>query len=184
MPKIIVTEEQWVELGMDLFASGGADALVVESMAQKLACSKSSFYWYFRNRQAFLRRIVERWTERTTHQVIAANERPNRAEEKAEALLRQMFAVTRKGDFLFYLRKLAGEESAYRERLDEVEQARMGYARALFAQLGMDDEEAASKAWFLYHYYLGWYERHKHLPVTDDEAARHVESIRKRMNLF
>ncbi|MCR2804033.1 TetR/AcrR family transcriptional regulator [Paenibacillus soyae] len=183
MPKIIVTEEQWIELGMELFAAGGAEALVIESMAQKLACSKSSFYWYFSNRQAFIRRIVERWRERTTHQVIAASEQPIRAEEKVAALLMQMFSVTRKGDFLFYLRKLAGVDPAYREKLDEVEQARMDYARSLFMQLGMDNEEAGGKAWLLYHYYLGWYERHKLLLVTDEDVQHHMESIRKRLNL-
>ncbi|WP_080832283.1 TetR/AcrR family transcriptional regulator [Cohnella massiliensis] len=181
MPKIMVTEDQWIRLGMERFSQGGAEALVIEKMALALKCSKSSFYWYFSDRKTFVRRIVDEWIDRSTKQVMEAASSPASAEEKLAELLRQMFAATRKGDFLFYLRRLSAKEPAYRKVLEAMEHARMKFAAGLFAKLGMSAEDATSKAWILYHYYLGWYERHKLDRIAEEDVLRHVNSIRKRL---
>lgn len=181
MPKIIVTEEQWIQLGAERFARGGPEALVIESMSSELKCSKSSFYWYFTNRSAFIRRIVDDWIEKSTQKVITASLEPIAAEEKLTELLCQMLAVTRKGDFLFYLRKLSAEESDYQEVLDQMERARMNFAQALFMQIGLPAEAADHKAWFLYHYYLGWYERHKLHQLTEEDVLHHVTLLREHL---
>ncbi|MEF2248392.1 TetR/AcrR family transcriptional regulator [Paenibacillus sp. IITD108] len=181
MPKIIVTENQWVMLGIERFSQGGAEALIIESMASALSCSKSSFYWYFSNRSSFIRRIVNQWVHLSTQLVMAASSEPVATEEKLNKLLHQMFFATRKGDFLFYLRKLCTQEPEYREVLDGMEQGRMSFARDLLLNLGMTTEAAEHKAWFLYHYYLGWYERHKLEQPTEKELLDHVRLIREHL---
>ncbi len=181
MPKIVATEEQWIRLGAERFAEGGADALVVESMAAALKCSKSSFYWYFANRGEFVRRVVDYWAGKTTRDVMAASSRPKTAEEKISELLQQMFSVTGKGDFLFYLRRLAEREPEYQPLLDGMEQSRMRFAGELFMEAGSTAEDAGRKAWLLYHYYLGWYERHKRTVLTREEVLEHAAWLREHL---
>jgi len=181
MPKIIVTEDQWLQLGTERFSNGGVEALVIENMAGALKCSKSSFYWYFANRPTFIRRLVDRWVEQSTEQVIRASLQHAAAEDKMNQLLYEMFAVTQKGDFLFYLRKLSEQESVYEEVLDQIEQVRLNLAKELFMELGFSDEMADSKAWILYHYYLGWYERHKQHQLQNDDVLSHIARLRKHL---
>jgi AcrR family transcriptional regulator len=177
MPKIMVTEQQWIEKGMEYFAAGGSEALVIEKMAAAFGCSKSSFYWYFNNRNTYLNRIVEQWRMTTTEQVIASTSENTSIDKQLLALLSEMFSVTKKGDFLFYLRRLSMQEVVYRSILEEIEQLRMTHVQRLLIDAGLPDQRAYQKAWLLYHYYLGWYERHKHATLSEDEVQLHVQMI-------
>ncbi|CAM4465561.1 TetR/AcrR family transcriptional regulator [Paenibacillus tarimensis] len=179
MPKIVATEEQWIQIGIHRFAQNGTEGLVIEKMAAELGCSKSSFYWYFKNRQEFLHRIVQEWINMSTSQVIRTSLETAAAEQQLESLLDQMFSATRKGDFLFYLRKLASTDPAYQPVIDQMEQKRMDYAEELFRRAGMSDERARQKSVILYHYYLGWYERHKQAEIADEELQRHIRMLRE-----
>ena len=178
IPKILVTEDQWIRLGMELFARSGAEGLVIEQMASELGCSKSSFYWYFKNRKDYIVRLVERWGDIATQQIIRQSARSGTAEEQMATLLTEMFSVTQKGDFLFYLRRLARENADCQTILDAIEQARMLHAQELLLKLGMPIEAAEHKSRNLYHYYLGWYERHKHEPVREEERRQHIGMLR------
>ncbi|OAX46488.1 TetR/AcrR family transcriptional regulator [Paenibacillus sp. AD87] len=179
MPKIIVTEEQWVQQGIERFAQGGVEELVIEKMAVSLGCSKSSFYWYFSSRAIFIQQIIEKWRERTTQQIIADSNVHATADERIIVVLSRMFGTTGRGDFLFYLRKLSLKDDAYRSILNEVEQLRMEFMQQLLVQRGFQSEQAYQKSWMLYHYYLGWYERHKQETLSDEGVQRHVEVIYK-----
>ncbi|WP_431090689.1 TetR/AcrR family transcriptional regulator [Paenibacillus sp. 8b26] len=177
MPKIIVTEEQWIQEGIKRFEQGGIEQLVIEKMAISLGCSKSSFYWYFSNRSSYIRQIVETWKEQTTQEVIAASIIHATADERIRDLLTQMFGTTKRGDFLFYLRKLSLRDDMYRSILDEVEQVRMEFMKQLLIQKGMQPEKASQRSGMLYHYYLGWYERHKQETFNDETVQQHVHMI-------
>lgn len=177
MPKIIASEDQWVQVGMQCFAQGGVEALVIEKMAATLGCSKSSFYWYFKNRDTFLQRVVAEWKERATTEVMAASSKQSNVDEQILALLHQMFSVTKKGEFLFYLRKLSLKESAYGSTLHEIEHLRMEFAKGLFLRKGMPDERATRISWMLYHYYLGWYERHQHETLSEQDVQCHIRML-------
>jgi len=176
-----VTEEQWIEAGVANFAQSGVDGLVIEKMSGALGCSKSSFYWYFDNRQHYIARIVERWVESSTLEIMRNPSESGSAEEQLAALLARMFSATGKGDFLFYFRKLASDDPVFREKLDTVERMRMQYAAGLFSRLGMEPAAADQKADLLYHYYLGWYERHKHGQIDDEQLDRHIGMLRSQL---
>jgi AcrR family transcriptional regulator len=177
MPKIIVTEEQWIQAGMECFAKGGAEAIVIEKMASALRCSKSSFYWYFNDRTVFLQRVVEEWRRRATLQVIESSSEEPDVDRQLRSLLYRMFSVTQRGDFLFFLRSLSEKEAMYRSTLDEVEELRMRYAKDLLVRKGLGEERAFRLSFMLYHYYLGWYERHKQEILTEQEIQQHVHML-------
>lgn len=181
IPKIIVTEQQWIQLGLARFSQNGTDGLVIEKMAAELGCSKSSFYWYFSSRSEFMARIVDYWAEVATRQVMRRSDDAENAVDRMAALLTQMFSATQMGDFLFYFRKLSRENPNYDRLLEQIERTRMDYARQLLIEAGVDSEAAEHKSRLLYHYYLGWYERHKHHPVSKDEHNRHIEMLRHQL---
>lgn len=166
---------------MEKFAQNGVEGLVIEKMSSELGCSKSSFYWYFKNRDEFIARLVERWSEIATQQVIRNASVSEQAEDQIRSMLTQMFSATRKGDFLFFLRKLSKEYPAFQARLETIEMSRMKYAQELFIKSGMVPEKAEQKSRILYHYYLGWYERHKHDQIEVEELNHHIGILREQL---
>nr|WP_207952194.1 TetR/AcrR family transcriptional regulator [Paenibacillus turpanensis] len=166
---------------MEKFAESGIDGMVIEKMAAELGCSKSSFYWYFKNRYEFIARFVERWAQIATQQVILESSVLEKTEEQITELLVQMFSVTGKGDFLFYLRNLAKQYLSFQSTLEMIERKRMQYACELFTKAGMPPQEAEQKSFLLYHYYLGWYERHKYEQIHQEEIYRHIEMLKTQL---
>ncbi|MFC5401313.1 TetR/AcrR family transcriptional regulator [Cohnella soli] len=166
---------------MRQFAQSGVNGLVIEKMSSELGCSKSSFYWYFKNRKEFISRVVNQWSELSTQLVICNSSVPEKTEDKIINMLDQMFSATRKGDFLFYLRKLGKAQQSFQGLLENIEQTRLDYAKELFVEAGMDSVVAEQKSQLLYHYYLGWYERNKHVQVEQEELNRHVSMLRQQL---
>lgn len=96
-------------------------------------------------------------------------------------ILTQLFSVTQKGDFLFYLRKLAIERPSLHPYLATIEQTRMEYVQGILCKLGLPPMVAEQKATILYHYYLGWYERHKNEQIGEEELLQHIHMLRAQL---
>ena len=179
MPKIVATELDWVKLGLQMFAEGGVDALVVEQLAKQLGSSKTSFYWYFKNRSSFVNRIIDYWHEQTTVSIIAHIQQHQASEpkQKVRQLLAVMFSSNEGKDFIYHLRKLGASEPAYAELLLQIEQQRLDYMSGLLMQCGLIAEEARSTSELFYSYYLGWYERNKYRALSALEAEKQVDLL-------
>ncbi|MHB0940405.1 DUF3995 domain-containing protein [Paenibacillus sp. ALE1] len=77
--------------------------------------------------------------------VIAASIIHAAADERIREVLTQMFGKTKRGDFMFYLRKLSLKDDSYRALLDEVEQMRMEFMKELLIQKGMQQTDLLFK---------------------------------------
>ncbi|KRE35147.1 TetR/AcrR family transcriptional regulator [Paenibacillus sp. Soil522] len=179
MPKIVATELDWVKLGLQIFAEGGVDALVVEQLAKQLGSSKTSFYWYFKNRSLFVNRIIDYWHEQTTVSIITHIQQHQAAEpkQKVRQLLSVMFSSNEGKDFIYHLRKLGTAESTYAELLIQIEQQRLDYMSGLLMHCGLIAEDARSASGLIYNYYLGWYERNKYSALSIQEAEKQADQL-------
>lgn len=161
MPKVVVTKAEWIRKGLDYFSAGGADSLAVEKMARELGCSKSSFYWYFNGREQFVDVIVAEWAARATEDVMRQASEGQGADERIKLLLGTMFSTVKGKDFLFYLRRLGGRVPRYRHAVEELENRRMAFMASLLEEKGFSPAISGQMAAVIYHFYLGWHERHK-----------------------
>jgi len=179
MPKIIATELDWIKLGMQKFADGGAEALVIEQLAKQLGSSKTSFYWYFKNRVLYVERIVNFWHEQATTAIINHIQQHDALEpiQKVQRLLTVMFSSIEGKDFVYHFRKLGTTSLAYAELLQQIEKQRLDYMQELLITCGLLEEEARNTAELLYGYYLGWYERNKHLTLKPEEARLQIDLL-------
>lgn len=179
MPKIVATELDWVKLGLQMFASGGIEALVVEQLAKQLRSSKTSFYWYFKNRHLFVERIVNYWHEKATSSIIAMIQQHQTLEpkQKVQQLLAVMFSSNEGKDFVYHLRKLGASKPSYAEMLLQIEQQRLDYMSSLLKEYGLSDEAACRTSELLYSYYLGWHERNKHRTLSSKEAEKQINLL-------
>lgn len=69
-----ITREQWLNMGLELFAVHGVDGLRVERLARSLGVAKSGFYCHFSDREVLLDHILDYWAHEYT-EVITDNQR-------------------------------------------------------------------------------------------------------------
>ena len=184
MPTVLVSEADWLKLGIVRFASGGVDALKVEQMAKDLGCSKSSFYWYFKSRDVYIERLLSHWFDIGTTNFIEMASQIEPVEVRFRSLLHAVFSQRNGKDFMFYLRQYIQQEPKYASILASIETTRIDYLASVLRDSGASPEDANAKAQIIYDTYVGWYERHKYTPLTEREIQEQVEILIKHLNLF
>jgi len=179
MPKIVATELDWIKLGVQKFAEGGVEALVIEQLAKQLKSSKTSFYWYFKNRILYVDRIIQYWHEQTTTSIIDHIQQhvSLKPKQKVYHLLSVMFSTIEGKDFVYHFRKLGTTSPAYAETLQQIEQQRLDYMSSLLIEDELLEDEARNMAELLYSYYLGWYERNKHRTLNPEETQKQIDLL-------
>ncbi|SMD13842.1 TetR/AcrR family transcriptional regulator [Rhizobium sp. RU36D] len=79
------SSEGWLQAAYDALLEGGVDAVKILPLAKQLNLSRTSFYWFFRDREELLAALVARWRDKNTGNLIRQTEAY--AETIAEATL-------------------------------------------------------------------------------------------------
>jgi AcrR family transcriptional regulator len=77
--------EIWLDAAYRQLIESGVEAVKILPLAKMLKTSRTSFYWFFKDRDALLKALIERWRAKNTRGLIAQTERY--AESVAEAML-------------------------------------------------------------------------------------------------
>ncbi|NIF29025.1 TetR/AcrR family transcriptional regulator [Pantoea sp. Tr-811] len=64
------TADAWLEGAFELFLESGIDSVRILPLAKKLGQSRTSFYWFFQDREALLDALVGRWREKNTGSIV------------------------------------------------------------------------------------------------------------------
>lgn len=70
------TREDWLEAALQTLISEGVNEVKILTLAGKLDCARSSFYWYFKNRSELLDALLEIWATKNTRAIISAAKVP------------------------------------------------------------------------------------------------------------
>lgn len=79
------SQEVWLQAAYDALVESGVDAVRIQPMAKKLNLSRTSFYWFYKDREELLAALIDRWRIRNTGSIIRQSEAY--AESIAEAVL-------------------------------------------------------------------------------------------------
>lgn len=79
------SSEGWLQAAYDALLDGGVDGVKILPLARQLNLSRTSFYWFFRDREELLAALVARWRDKNTGNLIRQTEAY--AETIAEATL-------------------------------------------------------------------------------------------------
>ncbi|MCK0094834.1 TetR/AcrR family transcriptional regulator [Yoonia sp. F2084L] len=63
--------QEWINAGFRALTHHGPEGLRVEPIARALGTTKGSFYWHFKDLDAFQRAMLRYWEEAATHRIIA-----------------------------------------------------------------------------------------------------------------
>ena len=62
--------ETWLGAAQDALLEGGVDAVRILPLAKRLGLSRTSFYWFFRDREQLLDALIARWREKNTGNLV------------------------------------------------------------------------------------------------------------------
>lgn len=79
--------EVWLEAAYDLLLETGVDSVRILPLAKRLSLSRTSFYWFFKDRDALLEALIERWREKNTGNLV------HQCEAYAESIVEAMLNV-------------------------------------------------------------------------------------------
>src|SRR5574343_1410395 len=144
---------RWVDTAIDLLASEGISGLRVEVLAKRCGVTKGSFYWHFKDRQALLDAVLERWKEgriRDIEKTTAVS--PGKERDQLHYAIEVYGASrNRKGMSIeLAIRDWARHDTGAAEVVESVDLYRLECTRRLFVAAGMSDAEAKSRSLLLY----------------------------------
>lgn len=148
----------WLEAAYDALLEGGVDAVKILPLAKRLKLSRTSFYWFFRDREEMLAALIARWRDKNTGNLIRQAEAY--AESIAEATLnvfdcwldRDLFDAK----FEFAIRSWALQSEEILREVQAADNARLAALGRMFERFGHEPVAADVRARTLYLVQIGY----------------------------
>lgn len=155
---IKVTRDDWLNVAMDVLVSDGVEQVKVMNLAERMAVSRSSFYWYFKSRQDLLDALLAKWQATNTAGLIAQTELP--AQTITGAVCNLFHCVVDPALFDtaldFAVRDWARRSGKVRRLLDLSDSRRLEALTAMFLRYDYSQIEAETRARVLYYMQIGY----------------------------
>ncbi len=149
---------RWIDEGLEALASGGPDAVRIESLAQTIGVTKGGFYWHFEDRSALLEEMLDTWERVMIDEVI---ERIEGEGGDARARLWRLFALASSSKTRGFvktdlaIRDWSRREPTVAERLRRVDNRRMNYLRSLFGAFCRDEDDVEARCMLAMSLFVG-----------------------------
>ena len=172
------SRQDWIDAALEILISEGVGHVKVLTLAEKLDCARSSFYWYFENRADLLDSLLDYWQSTNTQAIVAQAQLP--AETINSALVNVFRCWVDTGLFDsrldFAIREWARRSEAVRRALDFSDDARLEALAEMFARFGFAKGEAEVRARIVYFTQIGYYALDVR-ETTEQRMARAVDYL-------
>jgi AcrR family transcriptional regulator len=153
------TRDDWLDLALSTLAVDGVNHVTVLSLSERLGVSRSSFYWYFKNRAELLDALLDRWECLNTRSIVAHAEQPAATVNEAVCNVFRCWVnpLIFSPRLDFAVREWARRSSDVRKALDRSDRMRTEAVKALFVRFGHENKDAFVRARVLYYMQIGYY---------------------------
>ena len=157
--QIKATRADWLNAARDVLVTTGVADVKVLTLSRRLKVSRSSFYWYFTNRQDMLDHLLQDWEARNTRTVVDRCSTPADTITEAVCNFFTCFVDPKLFDrgLDFAVREWARRDPSVRRRIDEADQTRLAAITEMFARHGYEPKDADARARILYFMQLGYH---------------------------
>jgi AcrR family transcriptional regulator len=142
-----LSREDWLAQALDVLALKGGAKLRVDAICEALSVTKGSFYWHFKDRDDFVRSVVQFWSTRFTDPVV---ERINEMGGAAKARLKSLMRFVSDGGFARYdvsVRAWAQQDPELVAAIvKDVDERRLAFVGSLFTAMGFKGRAAEMRA--------------------------------------
>ena len=150
--------EGWLEAAYQLLLESGVASVKIQPLSKKMKLARTSFYWFFKDREELLAALVGKWREKNTGGLTRQSEAY--AETIAEAILnvfdcwldRSLFD----SQFEFAVRSWALESAEVAAKVQAADELRLAALRKMFLRFGFKDNSADVRARTMYLVQIGY----------------------------
>ena len=152
------SRELWLEAAKSALLGDGLDAVKIQPLASRLGIARTSFYWFFKDRNALLDALLGDWEAKNTRAFVDACEAY--AETIAEAVLNLI--VVFHDEALFEprldlaVRGWAHRSEAVTARVNAADARRLAAIRGMFERFGFAPDDADVRARTVYLVQIGY----------------------------
>lgn len=152
------SQEGWLGAAYQALLESGVDSVKILPLAKKLNLSRTSFYWFFKNREELLAALVARWREKNTGSILRQSEAY--AETLAEAMLNVfdcwLDPSLFDSRFEFAVRSWALQSDEILAEVRKADEARMWALSRMFVRFGHSESTADVRARTTYLVQIGY----------------------------
>lgn len=171
----------WLEAAYDALLEGGVDAVKILPLAKKLKLSRTSFYWFFRDREELLAALIARWRDKNTGNLVRRAEAY--AESIAEATLNVfdcwLDTALFDAKFEFAIRSWALQSEEILGEVQAADNARLEALGRMFERFGHEPIAADVRARTLYLVQIGYISMQ-----TEEELELRLKRIPEYVAIF
>ena len=150
--------EGWLTGAYQALIELGVDAVRISLLSQRLSLARTSFYWFFKDRDALLAALIEKWRAKNTRNFIS------RTEAYAESIEEATFNVFDcwldpelfDSKFEFAMRNWALGSDDVRVQIDRADSARIAALKDMFTRFHYDPMSADVRARTIYLTQIGY----------------------------
>lgn len=149
----------WLEAAYDALIENGVDAVRILPLAKRLNLSRTSFYWFFKDREELLSALIARWRDKNTGALLRQAEAY--AETIQEAVLNvfdcwldhRLFDAA----FEFAIRSWALQSLEVEEEVRNADAIRLAALSRMFGRFEFDGPVSDVRARTLYLVQIGYF---------------------------
>ena len=150
--------EGWLEAAYQALLESGVDSVKILPLAKRLNLSRTSFYWFFKDREELLGALVARWRDKNTGNIVRRSEAY--AESLAEAMLNVFVCWLDTGlfdaKFEFAIRSWALQSDAILKEVRAADQTRLDALKRMLMRFGCEETPADVRARTTYLVQIGY----------------------------
>jgi AcrR family transcriptional regulator len=152
------SQEGWLEAAYEALLESGVDSVKILPLAKKLGLSRTSFYWFFKDREELLSALILRWRDKNTGNLVKQSEAY--AESLAEAMLNVFDCWLNKdlfdSQFEFAIRSWALQSPEIQVEVQQADLARIDALSRMFVRFGFEEQPADVRARTTYLVQIGY----------------------------
>lgn len=148
-----LTREAWLDNALEAIGRRGHGWVGIHDLVEDLGVTKGSFYWHFKNREEFVKALLDHWIDAFTTQVPASVDRQSLCVEDRLLAVMEMVSDEKLNRLDLAIRAWALRERAVAEAVKTVDRFRLDYVGSLFRELGFrgDELEMRTRTFVVYH---------------------------------
>ena len=152
------SREGWLKAAYESLIDAGIDAVRVMPLSRKLGLSRTSFYWFFKDRTSLLAALLDEWRAKNIGNLLRQTEAY--AESVTEAIL-NVFDCWLDGDLFdskleFAVRSWAQQSAKVAAEINAADAARMNALKHMFVGFGYGPLPAEVRARTIYLTQIGY----------------------------
>ncbi|NHN87169.1 TetR/AcrR family transcriptional regulator [Acetobacter conturbans] len=173
--------ELWIDAACEALLESGIDAVKILPLANKLNLSRTSFYWFFKDREELLDALISRWREKNTGSIV--KQASAYAATIVEATL-NVFDCWIDGNlfdsrFEFAVRSWALQSPEIFQEVDAADTRRLQSLVEMFRRFDFSETDADVRAHALYLVQIGYISRQ-----TKEDVANRLKRIPSYVEIF